>query len=297
MILSSVKSFELNSVMRILNFGLKRGCSLMILSRNPYITMQNMNHHGRTHYRFVHSSSPSSLISLVSSNHRLSNIELTSSRNFRGLATSSQKSESNSDMLKYLTAVIISFIGLSYAAVPLYKMFCQATGYAGTPKIGHKLPDGNPNLSPPEKMVPLHEKKPIRIYFNADVGQQINWKFTPQQKEIMVQPGETALAFYTAENKSDEEVTGIATYNVNPMGAAQYFNKIQCFCFEYQRLKPHEKVDMPIFFYIDPEFVNDPLMRNVDMITLSYTFFAAKNAHKIRNALPIEELQPQSSQL
>lgn len=100
------------------------------------------------------------------------------------------------------------------------------------------------------------------------------WKFIPQQREVRVLPGETALAFYTATNKSDEDIIGVATYSVTPAQVAPYFSKIQCFCFEEQRLNAGETVDMPVFFFIDPDFVNDPTMTRIDTITLSYTFFS-----------------------
>ena len=100
------------------------------------------------------------------------------------------------------------------------------------------------------------------------------WKFTSQQREVRVLPGETALAFYTATNKSDEDIIGVATYSVTPAQVAPYFSKIQCFCFEEQRLNAGETVDMPVFFFIDPDFVNDPTMNKIDTITLSYTFFS-----------------------
>ncbi|NXT82692.1 COX11 protein, partial [Zapornia atra] len=96
-----------------------------------------------------------------------------------------------------------------------------------------------------------------------------------------VVPGETALAFYKAKNPTDKPIIGISTYNVIPFEAGQYFNKIQCFCFEEQWLNPQEEVDMPVFFYIDPEFVEDPKMAKVDLITLSYTFFEAKEGQKL----------------
>ncbi|GLV34655.1 Cytochrome c oxidase copper chaperone COX11 [Carabus blaptoides fortunei] len=120
------------------------------------------------------------------------------------------------------------------------------------------------------------KSKELTIRFNADIGASMRWNFKPQQSEIKVLPGETALAFYTAKNPADTPVTGISTYNVIPFEAGQYFNKIQCFCFEEQLLNPHEQVDMPVFFYIDPEFVEDPKMEFVNTITLSYTFFEAK---------------------
>lgn len=125
------------------------------------------------------------------------------------------------------------------------------------------------------------EDRIIKIQFNADIGASMRWNFKPQQHEIKVAPGETALAFYTAKNPTDSPVIGISTYNVVPFEAGQYFNKIQCFCFEEQQLNPHEEVDMPVFFYIDPEFANDPKMELVDTIMLSYTFFEAKEGIKL----------------
>jgi cytochrome c oxidase assembly protein subunit 11 len=140
----------------------------------------------------------------------------------------------------------------------------------------------------------------LRITFNGSVSDVLPWKFTPQQREVRVLPGETALAFYTATNKSDEDIIGVATYSVTPGQVAPYFSKIQCFCFEgtllgtrralplswerlgadasgfsaEQRLNAGESVDMPVFFFIDPDFVKDPAMKGIDTVTLSYTFFS-----------------------
>lgn len=116
--------------------------------------------------------------------------------------------------------------------------------------------------------------KRIRVTFNGSVSDVLPWSFTPQQREVRVVPGETALAFYTATNNSSEDIIGVATYSVTPGQSAQYFSKIQCFCFEEQRLSAGETVDMPVFFYIDPEFANDPTMRQIEQLTLSYTFFS-----------------------
>jgi len=107
------------------------------------------------------------------------------------------------------------------------------------------------------------------------------WKFTPQQREVRVLPGETALAFFTATNKSTEDIIGVATYSVTPAQVAPYFSKIQCFCFEEQRLNAGETVDMPVFFFIDPDFVNDPTMTKIDSIILSYTFFSTSESSRI----------------
>ena len=111
-------------------------------------------------------------------------------------------------------------------------------------------------------MTPIEERE-IRVKFNSDLSANMRWDFRPQQREVYVVPGETALAFFTATNPTDEPIIGVSTYNVIPFEAAQYFNKIQCFCFEEQRLNPHEQVDMPVFFYIDPEFAEDPNMFKV----------------------------------
>ncbi|XP_018566667.1 cytochrome c oxidase assembly protein COX11, mitochondrial [Anoplophora glabripennis] len=175
--------------------------------------------------------------------------------------------------LYYVTAAGVVTVGLSYAAVPLYRMFCQAYSYGGTTNTGH-------DSSKVETMSPV-KHKPIKIRFNADTAASMRWNFKPQQIEITVFPGETALAFYTAKNPTDKPVIGISTYNVVPFEAGQYFNKIQCFCFEEQMLNPHEQVDMPVFFYIDPEITEDPFMEFVNEITLSYTFFEAKEGLKL----------------
>ncbi|PZC78287.1 cytochrome c oxidase assembly protein COX11, mitochondrial [Helicoverpa armigera] len=175
--------------------------------------------------------------------------------------------------LNYMIAVGVMTVGLSYAAVPLYRIFCQAYSYGGTTGLA----EADNNVS---NMTAI-KSRPIKIRFNADTASSMQWNFKPQQMDITVVPGETALAFYTALNPTDKPVTGISTYNVIPFEAGQYFNKIQCFCFEEQQLNPHEKVDMPVFFYIDPEFTDDPKMEFVDEIVLSYTFFEAKEGMKL----------------
>jgi cytochrome c oxidase assembly protein subunit 11 len=165
-------------------------------------------------------------------------------------------------------------------------MFCAAYAYGGTTGVGHDSDKVENMTKVPDRI--------LKIKFNADIGASMRWNFKPQQYEIKVAPGETALAFYKAKNPTDRPVIGISTYNVIPFEAGAYFNKIQCFCFEEQQLNPFEEVkshrfcvsshfkpfllqvDMPVFFYIDPEFVNDPKMELVDEITLSYTFFESK---------------------
>ncbi|KAL6552020.1 hypothetical protein OROGR_008174 [Orobanche gracilis] len=206
-------------------------------------------------------------------------------------------------MFLYLTGLVFAMVGCCYAAVPLYKRFCQDTGYGGTvqrreiveEKIARHMKDGTVT------------SREIIVQFNADVADGMPWKFIPTQREVRVKPGESALAFYTAENRSLTPITGVSTYNVTPMkirdivstprslrhsithlsfppmiihslfgtrnSAAIYFNKVQCFCFEEQRLLPGEQIDMPVFFYIDPEFETDPKMDGINNLILSYTFF------------------------
>lgn len=134
-------------------------------------------------------------------------------------------------------------------------------------------PSGD-SIDPSTRLVPVEDAKRIRVTFNASVSDILPWKFTPQQREVRVLPGETALAFYTATNNSDKDIIGVATYSVTPAQTAPYFSKIQCFCFEEQRLNAGETVDMPVFFYLDPDLLNDLNMRGVETVTLSYTFFS-----------------------
>mmetsp|Transcript_187 Transcript_187/g.322 ORF Transcript_187/g.322 Transcript_187/m.322 type:complete len:232 (-) Transcript_187:604-1299(-) len=177
------------------------------------------------------------------------------------------------------TAVAIGTLGMSYAAVPLYRVFCRMTGFGGTVKTSFGNGErGDPGFLTKTTMTEIQaDKREITIRFNADVTADMPWRFTPSQMHVKVLPGETALAFYDAENRTDEEIIGISSYNVAPAKAGIYFNKIQCFCFEEQRLKPHERVEMPVFFFLDPEFGSDPKMSDVDQITLSYTFYRADN--------------------
>ncbi|XP_056627550.1 cytochrome c oxidase assembly protein COX11, mitochondrial isoform X1 [Triplophysa dalaica] len=179
----------------------------------------------------------------------------------------------NKTVLTYIAAAGVGMIGMSYASVPLYRLYCQATGLGGAAVAGH-------DTEQVETMKPIRDRV-IKVTFNADTHASMQWNFRPQQSEIYLVPGETALAFYRAKNPTDKPVIGISTYNVVPFDAGQYFNKIQCFCFEEQRLNPHEEVDMPVFFYIDPEFDDDPRMARVDTITLSYTFFEAKEGQRL----------------
>ncbi|KAK7050879.1 Cytochrome c oxidase assembly protein cox11, mitochondrial [Paramarasmius palmivorus] len=177
--------------------------------------------------------------------------------------------EKNRALLMYSAAVMIAALGITYAAVPLYRMFCAATGFAGTPNVGTGRFD-------PERLVPVEEARRIKVHFNADRSEQLPWSFKPQQKFVSVLPGETSLAFYTAKNNSNKDIIGIATYNVTPDRIAPYFSKVECFCFEEQKLLAGEEVDMPLLFFIDKDMLDDPACRNVESVVLSYTFFRAR---------------------
>lgn len=162
-----------------------------------------------------------------------------------------------------VSACVGAMFGLSFAAFPLYNLFCRVTGYGGTPQIS-------------ENISSTLGTKNIEIRFNADISPNVPWQFVPMQKSVKVVAGENKMAFYKSKNYSDHAVTGIATYNVVPEKAAYYFNKVQCFCFNEQTLQAGEEVEMPVSFYVDPEFETDPEMSDVTTITLSYTFFEAK---------------------
>jgi cytochrome c oxidase assembly protein subunit 11 len=156
--------------------------------------------------------------------------------------------------------VAAGMVGASFAAVPLYEVFCQVTGYGGTTQVAEAAPGEV-----------LDRKMTVR--FNADVGKEMPWRFVPAQDRVDIKVGEQALAFYRAKNISGRTMTGTATFNVTPAKAGQYFNKVECFCFTEQELKAGAEIDMPVTFFIDPDIANDPNLNEVTTITLSYTFF------------------------
>lgn len=155
-------------------------------------------------------------------------------------------------------------IGLAYASVPLYRMFCAATGFDGTPNI----------LAEPAQPEDARARK-IIVQFNSDVDDGLPWEFRPEQRRVETQVGVPALISYEAKNLSGDTVVGTAVYNVLPEKAAPYFNKTVCFCFAEQPLEAGQKASLPIQFYIDPKFADDPEMEDVGIITLSYTFYKA----------------------
>jgi cytochrome c oxidase assembly protein subunit 11 len=154
-------------------------------------------------------------------------------------------------------------LGLSFAAVPLYDMFCRVTGFGGTPRVAL---EGAANLG----------ERTLTVRFDANIGAGLNWSFEPEVGSIRLRTGQTATIFYKVTNRSDKETLGIATYNVAPNAFGPWFNKISCFCFTEQTLGPGESMDMPVVFFLDPELEKAETMRRMESVTLSYTFMAVK---------------------
>lgn len=177
----------------------------------------------------------------------------------------------NKNTALYAFAVALIAIAMSYAAVPLYRMFCQVTGFGGTVRERDRSLKKLSEMSAEERA--KLPKRYVTIKFNADVTSKLPWDFVPVQNSIRVAIGDNALAFFTAKNRASNAIVGVATYNVAPSSAGLYFNKVQCFCFDEQRLQPGEEMDMPVLFFIEPEFLEDPRMDDVNDIVLSYTFF------------------------
>ncbi|WP_417804569.1 cytochrome c oxidase assembly protein [Thalassospira lucentensis] len=171
----------------------------------------------------------------------------------------------NKRFLLGCVVVVAGMVGLTYASVPLYALFCQVTGFGGTTQVAHDAPEAA-------------SEKTIKVRFNADVNSELPWQFKPEQREITVQLGQDNLAHYMAENLSNHPITGQAVYNVTPLKAGQYFSKIACFCFDEQTLDAGERVDMPVSFYVDPEIAEDINTQDVKTITLSYTFYKAETS-------------------
>lgn len=162
-------------------------------------------------------------------------------------------------------AVFIFMVGLGFASVPLYKLFCSVTGFGGTIQVSTSLPD-------------TIIDRIITVKFNADTARDLPWNFKPEQRQIDIRPGQKALISYRAKNQSSHPVAGTALYNVSPPKAGRYFHKIECFCFGEQILNPGEDVSMPVVFFIDPKIADDRSMNDVNVITLSYDFFKTESA-------------------
>jgi cytochrome c oxidase assembly protein subunit 11 len=171
----------------------------------------------------------------------------------------------------YCSAFTLFMLGAAFAAVPLYDWFCRVTGFGGTTMVATRAPD----------TVGTRE---ITIRFDANVGAGLGWRFTPETAAITIRPGETKTVMYTLRNDGPTETVGIASYNVTPEIAGAYFNKIQCFCFTDQPLKPGESRQEMVVFFIDPAIEKNPDAGHINTITLSYTFFPSRSAPKVSEA-------------
>jgi cytochrome c oxidase assembly protein subunit 11 len=159
-----------------------------------------------------------------------------------------------------LAGLVAAMVGLSFAAVPLYRLFCQTTGYGGTPQRADKGADQVLDRT-------------IKVRFDGNVDPALPWRFAPEQRAMEVKIGETALAFFKATNQTQAPVTGTAIFNVSPEQAGRYFTKIECFCFTEQTLAAGASAEMPVTFFVDPKIVEDDDTKNIAEITLSYTFY------------------------
>ncbi len=179
-----------------------------------------------------------------------------------------RKSRSNGAIGVACLVFVAGMVGMSYAAVPLYRLFCQVTGYNGTTQRVEQA-----------SSVILDET--MKVTFDANVSSGLGWDFKPVQKSVELKIGETVQISYQATNKSSTPSTGQAIFNVTPMEAAAYFNKIQCFCFTETELKPGETLDMPVVFFVDPEITKAVETKNIKTITLSYTFYPHEGAKPV----------------
>jgi cytochrome c oxidase assembly protein subunit 11 len=158
----------------------------------------------------------------------------------------------------------IAMVGLAYASVPLYRMFCQATGFGGTTQVA-----AAPTTAP--------TTQDISVRFDSNVSADMGWTFLPKQNTLTVKIGEPAMAYFTATNASSQTVTGTATFNVTPLETGIYFNKIECFCFTEQTLKPGQTVELPVQFFVDAAILDNANTKSIREITLSYTFYPVKS--------------------
>ncbi|MHA1524104.1 MAG: cytochrome c oxidase assembly protein [Alphaproteobacteria bacterium] len=181
-------------------------------------------------------------------------------------------SPSNRAVATVCATLVVAMVGAAYAAVPLYRLFCQVTGYGGTTQ----------NAASASTTV---LERQITIRLDANTARDMPWQFAPVEKTVPVKLGENRLVYFRATNPTDQTITGTATFNVTPLEAGVYFNKVACFCFTEQVLQPGQTVDMPVSFFVDPAFDADPIMKTVTAITLSYTFYRTSNGNPA-NAKP-----------
>jgi cytochrome c oxidase assembly protein subunit 11 len=161
--------------------------------------------------------------------------------------------------------LVLAMVGLAFASVPLYRVFCQVTGFNGTTQRANKAPGPVPG-------------KQVSVRFDANVSPTLPWRFEPEKNTEIVNIGARSMAIFDAKNLSARAITGSAAFNVSPPEAGKYFKKIQCFCFTQQTLKPGEEARMPVIFFVDPKFLEDPDTSDISEITLSYTFYPSDQA-------------------
>lgn len=176
-----------------------------------------------------------------------------------------QSDAGNRRILVILSLVVAGMVGLAYASVPLYQLFCQVTGYGGTTQVTT------------DTAVEIVADHPVRVRFDANINPALEWRFEAVDAPVTLNPGEEVVINYRATNIGDAESTGTSTYNVTPVKAGPHFMKIDCFCFVEQTLQPGESVLMPVRFYIDPDIARESNTADVDEIILSYTFFPVLN--------------------
>lgn len=185
-------------------------------------------------------------------------------------ATTLDQRKNKTALLALLAA--LAMLGLGYASVPLYRLFCQVTGFGGTTQ---RATESEADIA--ARLGQSAGGRTMSIRFDGTTARDMPWSFGPEQVTDTVAIGQRDMAIYVARNNSDEPITGTATFNVEPEQAGPYFNKIQCFCFTEQTLRPGQEIRMPVLYYVDPKALDDPNMEGVEQITLSYTFHRAKD--------------------
>ncbi|GLR54020.1 cytochrome c oxidase assembly protein [Shinella yambaruensis] len=177
----------------------------------------------------------------------------------------------NGTIVAICCSFVIGMVGMAYAAVPLYEMFCKVTGYGGTTQRVEQASD-------------VILDRTIKVRFDANVGPGLAWSFEPVQREVELKIGETVQVLYKARNNASTPTTGQATFNVTPQAAGAYFNKVQCFCFTETTLKPGEELEMPVVFFVDPAIVEPVETKGIHTLTLSYTFYPHEASKPVASA-------------
>ncbi|KAB2698360.1 cytochrome c oxidase assembly protein [Brucella haematophila] len=193
-----------------------------------------------------------------------------------------RQQRSNRTIAIACVSFFVCMIGAAYASVPLYTLFCQVTGYGGTTQRVEQYSD-------------TILDRTIKVRFDANTANGLPWDFKPVQREVTVRIGETSMIKYEGRNLFDQTTFGRASFNVSPGRAGAYFNKVQCFCFTDTTLKPGEDMEMPVVFFVDPEIVNDPDLKDVKTITLSYTFFPIEKPKPVADAKPATKTEAATS--